>query len=218
MNKWINNETFMHTNFEFFLYYWTNFSEICTHHVKFKKRHFLLDAHVTFPVLAYTIIRPTIKNWIFISYIEKPLVCWWFCSKRKNQFWLLGGYSSANVLRILDVLGRIYSFSFVFVRVRKILFDIRLRKASSCIHTQRKRPFCSDPFVRHVGRVRHRFKIARDASWRIFLSNLIRFWGKWSICYKGNSSLPLKTVKFCWEEYWTIVFSISTWRLDRVYL
>ena len=43
--------------------------------------------------------------------------------------------------------------------VRKILFNVMLRKTRTCIHTQRERPFCSDPFVRCVGRVRQRFEI-----------------------------------------------------------
>ena len=43
--------------------------------------------------------------------------------------------------------------------VQKIIFTVMLRKTRTCVHTQRERLFCSDPFVRRVGRFRQRFKI-----------------------------------------------------------
>ena len=42
--------------------------------------------------------------------------------------------------------------------VRKILFNVMLRKTRTCSPSQRERPICSNPFVRRVGCVRQRFK------------------------------------------------------------
>ena len=82
--------------------------------------------------------------------------------------------------------------------VRKILFNVMLRKTRTCSPSQRERPTCSNLFVRRVGRFRQRFKYniwtlhfhaftrfywwIRVASWRILQYNLIIFGSKISIC------------------------------------